>query len=215
MRMESDELGELVKALAAAQMEMEHVAKDATNPFHKNKYGTLASTIDACRPVLNKHGLAVMQYCEPFGDKEYLVTKLAHTSGQWQKGMQVLTPQDNKPQSWGSCITYARRYGSKAMGFLADEDDDGQAASTPPIKKQEYAGKQPKQPAHVVPIEQPISEMQHKALLDNLTAKEVEDLCRRANIELLSDLPSSRFQATFEWAQKKHKARQFEEAQHG
>ena len=42
-----------------------------------------------------------------------------------------MVPVDNKPQTVGGCITYARRYGILAILGLApeDEDDDGNTAS--------------------------------------------------------------------------------------
>jgi len=64
-------------------------------------------------------------------------------SGQWieDEGIPLITDKQNM-QGLGSAITYAKRYGLQAMGFIVtDEDDDGNSASkpipsqaTPPVK---------------------------------------------------------------------------------
>jgi hypothetical protein len=49
-----------------------------------------------------------------------------HESGEFMEGTLDLDPADRSPQSLGSAITYARRYGLGAMlGVATDEDEDG------------------------------------------------------------------------------------------
>jgi hypothetical protein len=53
-----------------------------------------------------------------------------HASGESISGRYPLRPQQQTPQGYGSALTYARRYALAAMvGVVADEDDDGNAAS--------------------------------------------------------------------------------------
>jgi hypothetical protein len=125
---------------------MKHAIKDADNPFFRSKYADLASVVEASRPSLIANGLSVVQCTE--GD--VLWTMLLHESGEWIKGSIVLKPmrqvkdtgwvESHDPQSYGSCITYARRYAMAAITGVATEDDDGNAASgnkvapkTPPV----------------------------------------------------------------------------------
>lgn len=56
---QSAELGELAKALAAAQGEMENAAKSKDNPFFKSKYADLAAIKGVSQASLTKHVLAV------------------------------------------------------------------------------------------------------------------------------------------------------------
>jgi hypothetical protein len=57
---------------------------------------------------------------------------LIHESGQYLEGEWMLTPAKRDPQGEGSDVTYKQRYALQAItGLVADEDDDGHAASTP------------------------------------------------------------------------------------
>lgn len=128
----SAELTELAAALAAAQGEFEAVAKDSTNPFFKSRYAGLPQVVKAAAPILATHGLSVTQL-PGLGDT--LTTCVMHKSGQWIASTMQLRPVKNDPQAQGSAITYGRRYAyMAALGLVADEDDDGNAASASKTK---------------------------------------------------------------------------------
>ncbi|HYF40919.1 MAG TPA: ERF family protein [Ramlibacter sp.] len=133
-RMQSEDIGELAKALAKAQGEVEGAVKDAANPAFKNNgrassYATLASVWDACRKALSGNGLAVTQTTRPGdGNTVTMVTTLMHGSGQWIRGELTVKPTKSDAQGLGSAITYARRYALAAMVGVAPEDDDGEGA---------------------------------------------------------------------------------------
>lgn len=127
---EGRNIGELAKALAQAQSEMDHAAKDRTNPHFKNKYATLASVIDACRPALNRHGIAIVQLvCGESAEVATVETMLLHASGQSISTRYSMPVTKQDPQGHGSAITYARRYALLAIVGLAADDDDGNDAS--------------------------------------------------------------------------------------
>jgi hypothetical protein len=64
-----------------------------------------------------------------------LTTTLRHISGESISGVYPVNPVKNDPQSIGSALTYSRRYSLMAMlGIVADDDDDGNAA-TQPVKQ--------------------------------------------------------------------------------
>ncbi|WP_346426515.1 ERF family protein, partial [Bacillus thuringiensis] len=48
----SEAITELSKALVKFNSEVNKIAKDANNPFHKNTYATLDTIIDEVRPIL-------------------------------------------------------------------------------------------------------------------------------------------------------------------
>lgn len=124
--------GKLAEALAAAQGELKPAAKDSANPFFKSKYADLSSVWEAIRAALAKNGLAVVQKLDVQGDKlqTVLVTMLLHKSGEFIASTYPVKPIKDDPQGLGSAITYARRYALSAMvGVVADEDDDGEAAT--------------------------------------------------------------------------------------
>ena len=127
--MQSEQINELVTALAKAQSEITPAIKDSLNPHFKSKYADLSSVWEACRLPLTKNGLAVIQTTEVINDKLTVVTTLAHSSGQWMKSNLPVLTATNTPQALGSALTYMRRYALSAItGVAPGDDDDGEAA---------------------------------------------------------------------------------------
>ena len=123
---------ELATAMAKAQAEIKAALKDSKNPHFKSSYADLTSVWDACRNALTKNGLSVIQIPNFEGEEVWLETRLLHASGESISGRYPLRPQQQTPQGYGSALTYARRYSLAAIvGVVADEDDDGNAASAP------------------------------------------------------------------------------------
>lgn len=128
----SEDIALLAAALVKAQPMIEGAAKDTVNPFFKSKYADLASVWDACSEALQANNLAVSQLVDEINGHPALTTMLIHESGQWISGQYPLIVVKPDPQSFGSAISYARRYGLSALlGVLAD-DDDGEAATRDP-----------------------------------------------------------------------------------
>ena len=127
----SAEIDKIAAALVIAQGCIENVSLNKTNPHFKSKYADLAAIREACRVPLAQNSLAVIQSPATANGKVTLTTMLLHTSGQWLKSTLELKPERaESPQSVGSAITYARRYSLAAiLGIVAEEDDDGNAAS--------------------------------------------------------------------------------------
>jgi len=130
----SETINELATALSAFQGEVENATKSASNPFFKSKYADLAEILNTVRPVLAKNGLSLAQFPSYEGDAEQglvlVETVLMHKSGQWMSCV-TSTPIKGKidPQAIGSATTYCRRYPAAAILGIAQEDDDGNAAS--------------------------------------------------------------------------------------
>lgn len=125
---QSENINELAAALAKAQGQITGALKDSSNPFFKSKYADLASCWDACRKPLSENGLAVIQSTAEMDGHLYVVTTLAHASGQWMRGWLPVKTKDDSPQGQGSGLTYARRYALAAIVGLAQIDDDAEAA---------------------------------------------------------------------------------------
>jgi len=129
--MKSDSIKNLAVALAAAQGEFSAVPKGADNPFFKSKYAALPDVVATATPVLSKNGLSVAQFVDSDDLGDLLTTYLLHSSGEFiSHSMRLHVAKSNDPQSQGSAITYARRYSyMAALGLVADNDDDGNAAT--------------------------------------------------------------------------------------
>jgi len=144
--MQSENINELITALSKAQGEISAAAKDCNNPFFNSKYADLSSVWNACRDSLSKNGLAVVQTMNNMQEGQlYLVTTLAHSSGQWIRSQLPIKfnedqfekdkfgkdIKNNPLQKMGSCLTYLRRYALAAIvGVAPDDDDDGNSGGT-------------------------------------------------------------------------------------
>jgi hypothetical protein len=125
---QSESIAALAAALSKAQASITGALKDSSNPFFKSKYADLASCWDACRKQLADNGLAVIQTTDMTDAGVVLVTTLAHSSGEWMRGVLPIVTKDAGPQAQGSGMTYARRYALAAIVGLAQIDDDAEAA---------------------------------------------------------------------------------------
>lgn len=159
----SEKIGNLAKALAAVQSQLNPAAKDAKNPFFKSTYATLNSIWDSCRDLLADNSLAIAQLNQIHEHGVVIETVLMHESGEWISGEMFLPLSKNDAQGMGSAMSYGRRYGLAAIiGIVADEDDDANAASHP---RQQQPTKQPQPlkqvpPPKQLPIEQRIRNAQ-------------------------------------------------------
>jgi hypothetical protein len=144
----SDSIAKIAEALAKAQGEITNPMKDRTAKITSPKgnyeynYADLASVLDCVRPVLARHGIAVVQTpsvgpASVLGQGErgpirvaslVMTTRLVHGSGEWMEAdLSFDVDPDDRVQSLGSAITYLRRYALQAIvGIVAEEDDDGQ-----------------------------------------------------------------------------------------
>ena len=150
----SEKINELATAMAKFQAEVKPALKGSTNPYFKSKYADLQSCWDAAREALTKNGLSVVQGGPPIhggsslavlpppnGETVTVETRLMHTSGQWIESSLTMKPAKADPQGVGSAVTYARRYALAAiLGLVADEDDDGNAATHNEAKNSLPAG---------------------------------------------------------------------------
>lgn len=94
------------------------------------KYATLAQTMQLVRPVLARHGLAVMQVVHSLDEQLAVQTVIRHSSGGTIESGWLMSRQPPNAQQTGSTITYFRRYQLCALlGIAPDDDDDGKAAS--------------------------------------------------------------------------------------
>lgn len=129
---------QIADALVKVQTELKPVHKESLNEAFKrpgntgSKYADLTTVWEATRGLLTKHGLCLVQTTDFDEHGAWLRTMLLHTSGESIEGRFPLRPTKPDMQGMGSALTYARRYGLCAIvGIVADDDDDGNAASAP------------------------------------------------------------------------------------
>ena len=131
----------IFSALLKAQEGFTAIIKKSTNPAFKSKYANLEAVLDAVTPALNANGLFLTQETSRVDNMIEVKTIVFNAAGEkFEGGVTCLPIVKNDAQGVGGAITYARRYSLKTMFALAEEDDDGNAASrkpsTPPPQPQ-------------------------------------------------------------------------------
>lgn len=125
----------LFKALAEFQQEVPVIFKGSTagQGNFAYQYTDLPAIFKAINPLLKKHGLGFSQITEFKDGHDYLVTIVFHIeSGETLETRTRLMPDvelkgQNVFQSYGSQLTYFRRYGiSQILGLVTDKDTDAQ-----------------------------------------------------------------------------------------
>ena len=178
MLTKSDTIAKLAEALAAAQGEIENATKRSSNPHFKSKYADLAEVINTARPVLSKYGLSVTQWPSYADGLVSVETLLTHKTGEWISNTASAPADKLTAQGVGSAITYLRRYSLAALAGIAQEDDDGNAASEREAKRA---------PAKASPK----IDTERAALIDNnlqAIGKTAEEICAAMKVERLTDL---------------------------
>ena len=119
----------LTEALVAAQAELPTaLGRDSQGVGYR--YTSLDKLIEATRPILTKHGLAITQqpsYIQ-VGEtlRPVLCTLLRHTGGEFTAfDTPLILNEPKSMMSLGAAITYARRYAwAAALGIASEEDTD-------------------------------------------------------------------------------------------
>ena len=147
----SPSIAALAASLSKAQASIEGAVKGKVNPAFKSKYADLSSVWEACREALTENGLSVVQSPGPVADgRMELTTMLLHASGEWMRGTLTIPLGKVDAQSYGSALTYGRRYALAAFVGVSPDDDDGNAAakSKPPANtyRAEPASHEPEGP---------------------------------------------------------------------
>lgn len=138
----SDNICDLSAALAKAQGEFLPIEKNRTGKVQTEKasfsydYADLSDVMQAIRPALSKHGLAISHDATVELEPTLavlVVARLEHSSGQWKESSPLRIPCEGRmgqAQLIGSADTYGRRYTTCSItGVVAQSDDDGTGAA--------------------------------------------------------------------------------------
>jgi len=136
----SDSLTKIAPALTKALAEIKNPEMTGTNPHFRKPYATLSHITCEIRPILEKHGLCILQ---DTAEGPTVSTRIMHSSGEWIESEPLLmTPDKGGPHGTMAAITYARRGSLCAiLSITGDTDDDGNSAQgdkpqTPPAARQ-------------------------------------------------------------------------------
>ncbi len=160
----SEEFDKITEAFAKAQGQFELVVCDCVNPHFKSKYASKSSIIKATTKGLSENGLVFTQL--EHGDS--MINLLLHVSGQWYRSKTPILKAKQDAHGHGAGLTYAERFGMKAMLRVAieGEDDDGNAA----------AGKGPPPPNKKPPARKPTDLVNNQELKRLFTVATTKDI---------------------------------------
>lgn len=123
---QSESIIKLSEALCKAQKRIKTAIKNCENPYFHSKYADYGEILNCVKPALNEEGITILQ---PI-DNDVVETVLLHESGEFISSTTKIYNISNKPQDYGSAITYARRYALSAiLSVDSDDDDDGNRAN--------------------------------------------------------------------------------------
>ena len=121
---------ELIKAIAKFNEVCPPIIKDADNPFFKSKYASLDHIQSHIKEPLKQAGLVVIQR-NIYDGQLFVETKVIHAeSGEFEVSIFPVIVQKNDAQSYGSAVSYAKRYSLSGLLnlIIQDSDDDGNSA---------------------------------------------------------------------------------------
>jgi len=129
----------LLKSLAAFQQEVKVIHK-ATQGYGYS-YADLPKIFEEINPLLQKHGLGFTQLINTKEGVNYLATVVFHVESGEQIESNCMIPYVqlkgmNDFQSFGSGVTYFRRYClSSILGLVTDKDTDASGEQEKPKKQ--------------------------------------------------------------------------------
>ena len=120
--------------LVAALSQLENVKGTKINPAFRSKYVPLDALLEAVKPILFAHNLALVQRLVSDDGKVGVQTAFLHSSGvEFDFGRLMVKADGLDAQKIGAAITYLRRQSIQtACGISIDLDDDGATASKSP-----------------------------------------------------------------------------------
>lgn len=211
----SETIINLSKALVETQKELKQPLKYAKNPFFKSEYVPLENVAEAITESATKHGLAFSQYATTTETGNVSVgTIVFHESGEFiEFPPLILKPENTKPQSIGSAITYAKRYSLSAVfGITSDKDDDGNKANgngeqqkQPQKRNQKQAPQNDELDVHAI-VEKYVQQL---AVLGVKREDVVEYVCNKHNVGNMFDIQPNILVGEIKqiWLKKSNEAR--------
>lgn len=120
----------ILSKLLEVQKEIGAIKKESENPYFKSKYFDINALLAEVKPVLNKHGLILIQALTHIDGKLALKTSILEAESGGEITDVCPLPEVADPQKSGSAITYFRRYSLQSLLSLQAEDDDANSVST-------------------------------------------------------------------------------------
>ena len=199
----SESIVNFAEAFVAFQAEIKDPKLDADTDYVtktgkkiKFKYASLPEILKTVRPVLSKHGIALLQEPKTVENVVQITTTLIHKSGEWVR-FEPLVMKAASPyaQEIGSAITYGRRYNiSSVLGLGAEDDDDGNAAQDgikDNVEKNEHSEKASSKEEYAYATPEQVAEIKDLIVKANVAVGSILSRYRVANVESLSTVQAN------------------------
>lgn len=205
---ESEKIAELAKAFSKAQSEYNFVNYNRKNPHWQSQYADLHAILKGVRPALAANGLSFYQYTRisDGNGPTMLHTRILHSSGQWIETRSRLIPPKNDQQTYGSTLTYQKRYSAMTvLGVTASNDmtdDDAEIAMEGPrgiTNKGPNTNYNPREQSFDPITKEQLEEMNYELAEYPDIA---ENILEVMHLQTLSDLPKSKYRAAMEQIRK-------------
>jgi ERF superfamily len=122
----SSDIRALASAFLLAKKEFIVTGLGGTNSHQKYKYAKIEDIYNAVEGALSKNDIIIWHFARPIDDKEYLHTRLIHTTtGQFVEDCRLLESEKAGNQGKGAANTYMRKYALLSLCAISTEDDDG------------------------------------------------------------------------------------------
>lgn len=114
----------IYKKIFEAKKEIGKISKDSNNPFYKSKYFDINQLLEHVEPILQKHGLLLLQPITANNVCSVIYDIDAEKNNEYYIESTLELTNQTDPQKRGSEITYYRRYTLASLLGLQAEDDD-------------------------------------------------------------------------------------------
>jgi hypothetical protein len=195
----SSELDQLFGALAIAQGEYEVIGYNRENPYFKAKFADLDAILSAARPALKRNKLTFLQQIRINEEgMTILHSILGHASGQWIESRNRIIPTKNDPQTFGSTLSYLKRYAAVSLlGITISHDKDDDDAEKDMADARQIFVKSglntkynPKEESSETITKEQLEELEYELAEHADIATQILDGLR---LQSLADLPKSKF----------------------
>lgn len=201
---ESEDTAKLADALAKAQGEYKPITYNRENPYFKSSYADMDQIIGSVEKALAKYGLSFYQFTRLDDGATILISVLKHSSGQWISSRTRIIPPKADPQSYGSTLSYQKRYQAQCLlrvtiaHDLADDDaevamvDQRQIIAKGSALNTKY---NPRDQSYETITKEQLDELEYELAEYSDIAEEVLE---KLKLQSLADMPKSKYMVSLQ-----------------
>jgi len=196
---ESVETSKLADALSKAQGEYKRITYNRENPYFKSSFADMEQIMSSVEKALAKYGLSFYQFTRLDDGATILISIIKHSSGQWISSRTRILPPKNDPQSYGSTLSYQKRYQAQCLLRVTVahdlDDDDAEMAM---VDQRQIIAKgtalntkyNPKEQTNDTITKEQLEELEYELAEYSDIAEQVLDGLK---IQSLADMPKSKY----------------------